>query len=170
MSKDCKCERKMNMFPTVQEPIISDDNYIDTVERYQYQYPIIMRYLKNKINDWNVGDFLYEQGAHKLVLYAITEFTELVIEDLKRCEKPIKIASICDKNNQKYIDGFQKYKVIGIDELVAGYESKKFDKILICSIFHANEIFTGLMERKIKLEDMISVSTAIFNGRENNKC
>jgi hypothetical protein len=170
MIKDYKSERKMNMFPTVQEPIKRNDKYIDTVERYEYQYPIIMRYLKNKINDWNIGDFLYEQGAQKIVLYAITEFTELVIEDLNRCEKPIKIEAICDKNKQKYIDGFQQYEVIGIDELVERYESKKFDKILICSIFHSNEIFADLMKLKINLEDMIAVNAAIFNGRGSHKC
>lgn len=168
MSKVCKRERKMNVFPTVQEPVFRDADYINTAERYQYQYPIIMRYLKNKINEWNIGDFLYEQGAQKIVLYAITEFTELVVEDLKRCKKPIKIAAICDKNKQKYIEGFQQYEVIGIDELMDGYESKKFDKILICSIFHVNEIFDDLMERKIELEDMISVNAAIFNGTRRN--
>lgn len=157
----------MIMFPTIQEPIFSKDKYINTAERYQYQYPIIMRYLKNKINNWNIGDFLHEQGAYKVVLYAITEFTELVIDDLNRCENPMQIASICDKNNKKYIDGFHQFKVIGINELVAGYKTNEFDKILVCSIFHANEIYTDLMEREIKLEDIISINTAIFNGRVN---
>lgn len=170
MSKDCERERNMNMFPTVQNPRIADDNYIDTAERYEYQYPIIKRFLENKINEWNIGDFLYEQGAQNIVLYAITEFTEFVVDDLKRCERPIRISAICDKNNQKYMYGFQQHEVIGIDKLVAGYHAKKFDKILICSIFHVNKIFSDLMGRNIKQKDMISVSAAIFNGRGKSKC
>ncbi|TCL58122.1 hypothetical protein EDD76_107238 [Kineothrix alysoides] len=169
MNNDCERE-KTNMFPKIQEPIFKDNNYIDIAERYQYQYPIIMKYLKNKIDGWNIGDFLYEQGAQKIALYAITEFTELVAEDLEKCDKSIKIVAICDKNNQNHRNGFHQNEVIGIDKLVEEYESKKIDKILICSIFHANEIFYDLMERKIKLEDMITVSTAIFNGGGECKC
>lgn len=163
MKEEYGMNTSLDKFPKVRE-VLCPPGYIGKEERYQYQYPIIMRYLNNKINGWNVGDFLYEIGGRTVALYAITEFTELVINDLKRCDKPIEVVSICDKNSKKYEDGFHEYEVTDMDNLLALYQSKRVDKILICSIFHVNEIYADLMERGIGLNDLISVNSAIFNG------
>lgn len=163
MKKEYEMYTSLDIFPKVREIKCSPD-YIGKEERYQFQYPIIMRYLKNKISGWNIGDFLYEIGIQKVALYAITEFTELVINDLERCSKPIEVMLICDKNSKKYEEGYLEYEVTGIDNLLAYYKSKKIDKVLICSIFHVNEIFSDLMERGIRLDDMLSVNSAIVNG------
>lgn len=162
MDRGCVEDKVPNMFPEV-KGVVCSARSIDTDERHQYYYPIIMRYLKNKILGWNVGDFLYEQGVHNFALYAITEITRVVIMDLEKCNKPVKLNVICDKNYKKYSEGFFQHEVISITDLIDLYKMKKIDKIIICSIFYMNEIFGELMNGGVELEDVISINSAIFN-------
>lgn len=159
-------EKELRMFPEIREVTGSP---ADRNERYAYQCPIVMKYLKNKLNGWNIGVFLQEIRVKKVALYAVTEFTEYVVRDLesfknlKIKEATIDIVCICDRNYSKYKMGFHGCDVIGVDELTDAYKANKIDKILICSVFHVNEIFQDLMHRGVPLEDLISVTSAIFS-------
>lgn len=136
---------------------------IEREERFEYQYPIIMKYLKNKISGLNIGDFFKRIEGKNFAIYAITEFTELVCDDLKLYDDSIRLVYICDRNYQKFCKGYKDYQVVGIDNLVNDYNAGKIDKVLICNIFHANEIFDDLQSRGIALKDLVSVNSAIFN-------
>jgi len=140
-----------------------DDNYVSKEERYQFQYPIIMKYLKKKVSGWNVADCLANMGGKKIAIYAITEFAELVCEDLKQNDKQVEIVCICDRNYTKFEGGYCGKEVIGPQEMIERYHKKEMDKILVCSIFHVNEIINELLGRGVELDDVISITTAIYN-------
>lgn len=151
------------IFPTVQE-VINKPNYVDVNERYQYQYPIIMRYLKNKIRGWGIGDFFEKNRVKKIVLYAVTEFTELVCDDLKNGDAFAELTYICDKNYMKFSEGYKGHQVVGIEKLLEDYEADEIEQIVVCSIFHANEIFEELLQRGIRLDDLVSINNIIFGA------
>lgn len=135
--------------------------YIDKTSRFIYQYPLVMEYLNRKISGWNLGDFMYDIGAKNIALYALTEFTEIAITDIKRSTKHIQIRCIGDKKIQSAGSMVDDIEVISKEMLVKEYLNGTLDKILICSVFHANEIFNELMEEGIELDDLISITAAV---------
>lgn len=152
-----------NVFPT--KIMERKNGVIAREERFEYQYPIILKYLKNKISGLNIGDFFDKIEGKNFAIYAITEFTDLVCDDLKSYDDSIKLVYICDRNYQKFCKGYKGYQVVGIDKMVKDYNARKIDKVLICNIFHANEIFEDLQNRGIALRDLVSINSAIFNMR-----
>lgn len=139
-----------------------ESEQISKEERYQYQYPFIMEYLKNKIQGKDISILLNNMGIYKIAIYALTEFAELVYDDLSRKLNKIEIVCISDKNYQKFPQGFRKSQVIGIEELKKQYENGKIDAVLNCSIFHENEVMQELISKDIKHEHIISVINIIF--------
>lgn len=158
----CVVSKEVVIFPKVKE-VVENPTIVDKYERAQYQYSIVMRYLRNKIAGWKITDFLRGIETTNLAIYAITEFTDLICEDMQNEPNSECVKYICDKNADKYGNGYGKYAVVNIDRLIADYKQKKIDKVLICSIFHVNEIFEELINRGIALEDLISVTNAIFS-------
>lgn len=160
-----RSEEKVNLvndtFPQVSE-VVKREDYLEADRRQQYLYPIVMRYLKRKIAGWNVSDFFKMAGAKRIVLYAVTEFTELFCDDLKQQGSGAEILYVCDKKYGKYSRGYKGYRVVGIDEMLQAYQIGMIDHIVICSIFHENEIFAELLERGVQLEHLISINTVIF--------
>lgn len=137
--------------------------YITKEERYQFQYPIIMKYLRKKVSGWSVGDYLSRIGGKNIALYAMTEFTELAYEDLTCNDSKVTVVCICDKNFTKFTDGYRGRDVIGLADMAELYRKKEIDKILVCSIFHINEIVREILAQGVDLDDIISISTAIYN-------
>ena len=152
-----------SLYPSVHEVIYKPD-YIMLNERYQYQYPIIMQYLKNKIQGWGIDRFFIETGVKRVAFYAITEFTELACDDLQNKPSFIELAYICDKNYQKFAMGYKGYQVVGIEKLVKDYHAGIIDQIVVCSIFHINEIFEELLKRGVRLDNLISIINIIFSS------
>lgn len=150
------------LFPKIQETG-NDKKFVTKEERYQYQCPIILRYLRNKIAGWSIGDFFSELETKKYVIYAITEFADLVCDDLAESEIEVKPLYICDKNYMKYPGGHKGYKVNGIPKLVDDYKKGEVEKILLCNILRQQEIVNELLDNEIKMNDIISITSAVFS-------
>lgn len=135
---------------------------INREERYCFQFPVMIKYLKKKAMGWSIADFLQGIAVKKVVLYAVTDFTGIVLNDISGCAKEIEVVCICDKNSAMYQDGYENCDVINPDEMMDMYEKKQIDKILICSIMHEKNIFDDLMQRGIPLDDLISINAAIY--------
>ncbi len=132
--------------------------------RRHYQYPFIMKYLENKTQKKELCGFLNAIGLQKIALYAITEFTDLVYNDLFNSSSEIQIVYICDKNYRKFPNGFHLEKVIGIEELLKQYKDGKIDGVLNCSIFHENEVFRELISQGIQPKHIVSIVDCIYWG------
>jgi len=116
---------------------------------------ILYRYLSLKLSGWSVSDFLKKEGIEHYVLYAVTDFTGLFIEDLKQNSCEDKLDIICDKNAQAFPNGYKGRTVINQDELIRLYKNGKKSKVIIMSVMHENEIFSELLSKGIRLDDII---------------
>ncbi len=150
------------MFPKVRK-VLDKYNSADRNERYRYQAPIVMRYLKNKLYGWSISDFFEEVGTEKVALYTVTEFTEYVLLDLAQNENKKKVVCIGDKGYARYKQGIKGVTVVAPETVTDYYVQGKVDKIIICSISHANVIFDDFIKRGVKPEDIVTVTSAIFS-------
>lgn len=150
------------MFPEVKK-YTNTYNGADRNERYCYQAPIVMRYLENKLRDWNISDFFDEVGAKRVALYAITEFTEYVLLDLAQTKDMEKVVCIGDKAYEKYRAGFKAVSVVSPEKVTSCYMQGEVDKIIICSVSHANAIFDDFIKQGVAPGDIITVTSAIFS-------
>ena len=88
---------------------------------------------------------------------------QLVCEDLKRNDKKVEMVCVSDRNYLRFARGYCGRKVVGPQEMIEMYRRKEIDKILVCSIFHVNEIINEFLCQGIDLDDIVSISTAIFS-------
>lgn len=137
------------------------EGYIGDEERYVYQYPIIMKYLKKKIDNRCVADYINSVGAERIVIYAATKFAELLIKDIRNDSTDM-IWAVCDKNSKKLEKKFHQCRVIGIDEMISGYKQKRFDKIIVCSVFYANAIIDELIKNDIEYDDILTATQVVY--------
>ncbi|MBQ8197890.1 MAG: hypothetical protein IJZ76_00480 [Lachnospiraceae bacterium] len=154
-------ENEKNIFPKVNK-VLNNRNIVEIATRRQYQYPILERYLKRKIQGWSIGLFLNSINTKKIVLYAVTEFTEFAMLDLQNFNGDIEVLCICDRAAQSYAKGFCGASVVGVDQMMKMYENKEFEKVLVCTCSHANSVFSDLLSRGVNLDDIISISSAIY--------
>lgn len=145
------------------EPDPYPPGYIVPEEWYSHQYPIIKKFFQKKMDGWNLGDFLLELGCKNVVLYAMTDFLDLAARDLMHSTPNIYLKYFACNDAYRYPDGYLAREVCDIEKLAEDYKSGGVDKIVVCSIFHANEIFTDLLFAGIKLQDLISINTIIFD-------
>ena len=150
------------MFPEVKK-ITKKYDTTDRSERYRYQAPIVMRYLENKLSGWSIADFLEETGAKKVALYAVTEFTEYALKDLAQVSQKEKVLCIGDRGYRRYAQGLCGVPVVAPEAVVTAYQKKEIDKILICSLSHANVIFEDFVKRGVSPVDIFTVTSAIFS-------
>lgn len=130
-----------------------------------HQYSIIMKYLKNKLQGWSIHDFLSKYSYKRIVLYSITEFTELVLDDIENTgDNTLKQIYLCDLNSQKlFQNGFRGHVVISIDELLEHYQNGDIDCIIVCNLYHRNEIVNDFMQKGVEPSKIITLFSAIFS-------
>lgn len=150
------------MFPEVKK-VTNTYNGAELSARYCYQAPIVMRYLENKLHGWNISDFFDEVGAEKVALYAVTEFTKYVLLDLAQNKCKEKVVCIGDKAYQRYRQGIERVPVVSPEKVASCYMQGEVDKIVICSVSHANAIIDDFISRGVSLADLITVTGAIFS-------
>ena len=137
------------------------EEYISREEKCLYQYPIVMQYLRKKIDNHCVADYLKSVGGRRIVLYAVTNFTELLIRDIMNTSTDM-IWGVCDKNSKNFGTNYLNCRMINGDEMLMDYKQNKFDKIVVCSIFHANAIINDLIRRGVELDDVLTISQVVF--------
>lgn len=133
-------------------------------ERILYQNTSMICYLKKRLQGKHLSEWLVRNGIKEVVLYAVTEYTELFILDFENeINNKVLCNKICDREYENYANGYMNKAVISIDELVKIYLEHKDICIIVCSLYHCNEIFDDLMSRGISLQNIISASNIIFN-------
>lgn len=138
----------------------------DTEHKKHEQYPIIMKYLQNKLKGWSIQHFFDKYHYKNVALYSATEFAELALDDIRhnRADK-LKNLYICDLNAHKsFVNGFAKHPVISIDELITQDQKGNIDCIIICNLYHRNEIKTDLIRRGIEPKKIITIFSVIFSN------
>lgn len=150
------------MFPKVKK-IVTKYNSAERNERYRYQCPVVMRYLENKLRGWNIGVFFEQIQTEKIALYAVTEFTEYVLRDLRGSDFPVEVRCIGDRNFIRFPQGVCQTEVVSPNEVLRRYQSGEIEKIMICSLFHENAVFEDFMNQGVRQEDLLSVTSAIFS-------
>lgn len=154
------CEK--GIFPLVDRDKIKP-GIMEGNERHISLYPIVLKYLKNSLSGWNIGQFFEKIGKTKVALYALTEFSELVMMDVTNSKNDEVIVNICDKQYEKFPGEYYGKKVIGLSELILKYQKKEIDEIVICSIFHTNAIFDELIREGIDIKDIVSIGSILFS-------
>lgn len=132
-------------------------------ERCQYQYPFVLQYLENKIQGKEIWDFLADAGFYNIAVYAVTEWTKMLCDDLSGHEEETQIVCVCDKRHTEFPRGIYGKEVVGIEEMVRQYEQGKVDGIVVCSVFHENEIICDLLEKGVRQQHIVSVISAIYH-------
>jgi len=155
------------IYPGVKEIVIEEreypSNYIFSEEWHRYQYRFVRDYFLKTLSGWSVADFFSDIPVDKIAIYALTDFADFVINDLKR--KGAGQVILSDKKAEKYPDGYENNKVYTPKELYLEYERKNVSKVIVCSFFHANEIMQELMDIGFKLNDIVTITTILVNSK-----
>lgn len=128
-----------------------------------YEYPIMMKYLRNKVNGWSICDFLADYKYTKIALYAVTELMDLVIDDIACNQKEFIKVTICDTNADRFSGGHKNHSVIDANKLLTQYQEGNFDCVIVCSLIHENDIIKALMHKGISQNTIISMTSIIFS-------
>lgn len=155
--------RKMsdNMFPEV---VLSERKSWADIreERFLNEFPSMMHYLKKKCKGWSIADSIARRGAKNVILYALTDFTQIIADDIAGSGSGVTVTCICDRNAYLHPSGNYGFWVIGLEELEEMYRDGKFDLVLVSSVMHEISIVKDLLARGIGPEDIISVRDAVF--------
>lgn len=122
---------------------------------------LLLKYLKKAVNGWSVQNFLSAEKIDQYVLYAITDFTEIVCEDLGH-KGSGSSGKICDKRASCYPEKYKGWEVITIEEMMGLYGKGQINKVVIMSVLHENEIISDLLYRGIALNDLISIVSILY--------
>ena len=149
------------IFPSIIKCELST-GIISYEQKCLFHEQLLLQYLRKSVNGWALIDFLSVQNINKFVLYAITDFTEIVCDDLKH-KQVYGQGRICDKRAVDFRDGYKGWEVIGVEELVNLYHTNEINKIIILSVLHENEIMDDLLNQGIKLNDLISIVSILYS-------
>lgn len=130
-------------------------------EKIIYQFPLIVEYLKKKINGWSVVALLEQIAAKKVILYSITLYTELIAMDINNANTDIVIDSISDINEKMIGSIVCGKSVISIDEAVNKVITKEADCILVCNIFREQEIINDLLKKGLDPSNILTFTEII---------
>lgn len=127
-----------------------------------YQYPTVLRYLRNKLQGCEVNQFFVKMGWYKVALYAINELTELLYLDITNGDGDVEVACICDKQHTTFVNGYKGNPVIGIEELIRRYRNGEIDCIVVGSVIHENDIIKELTIKGCSLDKVLSINSVIY--------
>lgn len=134
---------------------------ISEEEKTIYQFPLIVEYLKKKINGWSVGDLLKQVAAKKVILYSITLYTELIAMDICNTDTDIVVDSISDINENMIGNMIYGKKIISVDEAVNKVNMKDVDYILVCNVFREQEIINDLLQRGLDISRILTFTEMV---------
>lgn len=124
---------------------------------------ILFHYLKRKMQGWSAGNFFDEENINSYALYAVTDFTDLLLDDLACRGNENILEIICDRKAEAFRSGYKGREVVTPYEMLCKYKNKKIKKIIIMSILHENEIIDELLEQGVLLEDIISFVSILYS-------
>lgn len=153
--------KQIDIFPKIKRYTYSS-NIVKYEEKCLLHERLLFKYLKRSINGWSIRNFLLDEKIDNYILYAVTDFTEIVCDDLMHDES-FTPGKICDKRALAYLQGYRGWKVINVDKMIDLYETGGIDKIIIMSVLHENEIIDELLYKGILLNDLISIVSILYS-------
>lgn len=132
-------------------------------ERMAFLYPSILKYLENKVNGLEVVDFLEQNNFKRIVIYAVTDLSKLLVRDIKTRESNVELLAICDRDYRRFENGVQGFPVIGIEELMSMYNKGQVDAIIVGNLIAENSIIKDLLNRGCSIDRVLSANSIIFS-------
>ena len=132
-------------------------------EKYSLEYPVIKKYLENKIYGKDITNLLLQLGKKKIGLCGLNYLADFLYMDIKDNHEGLEVVCVSDKNYLNFCEGFQGYSVMSNDRIIEEYHRGTVDTFIICSIINCNEMIETLINKKVKNEDIISIVTLIYN-------
>lgn len=123
---------------------------------------LLYRYLERKIEGWSVKNFLKAEKIEKYALYAITDFTNLFMADLRK-NNGVEPKIISDKKANKISYDMLGYVILPPEDMVNLYKCGKIRKVIVMSVLHKNEIIDELLKKEILLQDIISIVSVLYS-------
>ena len=145
-----------DVFPKVCDEVIGYGG----IERNLHYYPYLLQCLENVQKRKSIVAFLKKNSIDRVGLYAINEFMDYIIRDIEI--DSLEELRVYDKNAQRYESGHLGQAVCDFDMLIEDYKNSLISKIIICNLYHANEIANSLICKGVKGEDIISVDMLIY--------
>lgn len=133
-------------------------------ERYAWMYLTISKYLSDKIAGWNIGESFEQLGIKNFALYAMSDIAQFVVKDLQNYTGDINFI-LADRNPNNFKSKSCNGIVHDIEYLLKQYRENHVEKIVVCSLFYANEIFDEFMNAGIPLKDILTVCDVIWEPR-----
>lgn len=150
-----------SIFPLIKRNNIKS-GIINGNERNVYLYPIIYKFLNNKISGWSVCEY-FDNDINEIALYAFSDLARMIIKDLSNKRGKIQSIYITDKRYIDYGKDYYGIEIISVNQLICFYKQHKIKKIVVCSAFCENEIIQELIELGINSQDIISVVEILYS-------
>ena len=150
------------IFPQIVVASIENSGKAKYEEKCLFHERILYRYLTRKIEKWSVVDFLRTEKIEKYALYAVTDFTDLFIADLRENNGLFPVV-ISDKKANRISYEILGYVISPPEEMINLYKDGKIQKVIVMSILHENEIISELLKKGILQQDLISIVSVLYS-------
>lgn len=124
-------------------------------EKYKMYYQLAKRWLDNKNEGKDIGQFFKDNGIKTIAIYGLGTLGELFYEDIKKTD--IKVLYFIDKNAEGLYRKEDEPEVVAISDVC---RKEMPDAIVITPVYDYNDIDNELEEAgcnimRISLEDVI---------------
>ena len=146
-----------DLFPKVCADI-SDSN--KSKNRSAFYYPVLKKCLENAQSDKSVEAFFTRIGVSRVGFYAVNEFTAYILRD--KSIDNLSAVRVYDLHFEKYNGSYLGKSVFSAEQAVIDYKNKDIEKIVICNLIFADEIFKALSSKGICEEDILTIDTLVY--------
>lgn len=132
-------------------------------ERQRTQYPILYQYLKRQMSDKPVLSTIRRLGLKRVALYALTDITELVLEELKSAWDEFEICAACRNEERFEKTGWRGLRVLGASELCRLEADGELDGVIVCNPPRENSIISDLLKLGFPLRKIYTIGAIVFD-------
>ncbi|MBE5831477.1 MAG: hypothetical protein E7306_07035 [Butyrivibrio sp.] len=145
------------MFPKV----CRDTDYVNQKSiRCELYYPILKKCLENVQMGKSTADFFISMGVSRVGLYAVNEFMDYILRDGNISK--LKNLLIYDLHYEKYHGLYYGRSVLPANQVIHDYKESNIEKVVICNLVFADDIYRYLNGKGIRAEDIMTIDTLIY--------
>ncbi|WP_024866218.1 hypothetical protein [Butyrivibrio sp. FCS014] len=145
------------MFPEVCTDI---SDIKQQINRNVFYYPILKKCLENAQLNKYVADVFMSMGVTRVGFYAVNEFMDYALRDSSITS--LATVRIYDLHNEKFQGLYLGKKVLSADQAVNDYLNSEIEKIVICNLSFAEEIYNSLVNKGINKKDVLTIDALIY--------
>lgn len=140
-----------------------DNNPTPLAERQRTQYPILYEYLKRQVSDRPVLSTIRRLGLRRVALYALTDMTQLVLEDMRSAGDEFTVYAACRNEWRFEKTGWQGLKVLSASELCRMEDAGKLDGVIVCNPPKENCIISDLTKAGFPIKKVYTIGALVFD-------